>query len=253
MVYGPSTGFPDDCEYEYTCGPAAYRCSLALPRVRNNACYLPPHVRKRNPVAGWLSSKLDMETVERQTRAGREGKAQRKNSNKRRKAGHEQGDGGHPSDGHSRQGQQRGGMDSAGDKAVAQGGGAKERGGGGGAVPGKKRPREDASAAQGMSKHPFPTEYSDHFETPLQAYRDIEGPLALLSKLLGKKRKHLQIWDPYVSPRDKLPPRTTQKRSASRRRHGIHLRQALLLVLSIPVVSVAAEYGPRTVQRCETW
>lgn len=47
--------------------------------------------------------------------------------------------------------------------------------------------------------HPFPTEYGDHFETPLQAYRDIEGALSLLSKLLGKKRKHLRIWDPYVS------------------------------------------------------
>lgn len=57
---------------------------------------------------------------------------------------------------------------------------------------------------QSISKHhPFPTEYGDHFETPLQAYRDIEGSLALLSKLLGKKRKHLRIWDPYVSPQTK--------------------------------------------------
>ncbi|CAM9788579.1 unnamed protein product [Ectocarpus fasciculatus] len=61
---------------------------------------------------------------------------------------------------------------------------------------GKKRPgergRESAAAP-----HPFPTEYGDHFETPLQAYRDIEGALALLAKLLDKKRKHLRIWDPY--------------------------------------------------------
>lgn len=78
-------------------------------------------------------------------------------------------------------------------------------------VSGKKRPRDGkvpvaAAAVQsgsGASKskhHPFPTEYGDHFETPLQAYRDIEGALTLLSKLLGKKKKHLRIWDPYVSP-----------------------------------------------------
>lgn len=88
-------------------------------------------------------------------------------------------------------------------------GGREGREGGGGAMPlfsvsGKKRPREGekvATAVQsGTSKHhPFPTEYGDHFETPLQAYRDIEGALTLLSKLLGKKRKHLRIWDPYVS------------------------------------------------------
>ncbi|CAM9768591.1 unnamed protein product [Ectocarpus sp. 8 AP-2014] len=59
---------------------------------------------------------------------------------------------------------------------------------------GKKRPRESVAAPH---HHPFPTEYGDHFETPLQAYRDIEGALALLAKLLDKKRKHLRIWDPY--------------------------------------------------------
>lgn len=66
---------------------------------------------------------------------------------------------------------------------------------------GKKRPREaDGSGPLSfVSKHPFPTEYGDHFETPLQAYRDVEGALALLAKRLGKKRKHLRIWDPYVS------------------------------------------------------
>lgn len=31
-----------------------------------------------------------------------------------------------------------------------------------------------------------------------QAYRDVEGILASLAKLLGKKRQHLRIWDPYV-------------------------------------------------------
>lgn len=73
-------------------------------------------------------------------------------------------------------------------------------------VSGNKRPREGeevAAAVQGGTSkskhHPFPTEYGDHFETPLQAYRDVEGALAVLSKLLSKKKKHLRIWDPYVS------------------------------------------------------
>lgn len=68
-------------------------------------------------------------------------------------------------------------------------------------ISGKKRPRERAAGGKPSSvfTHPFPTEYGDHFETPLQAYRDVEGALALLAKLLGKKRQHLRIWDPYVS------------------------------------------------------
>lgn len=77
----------------------------------------------------------------------------------------------------------------------------------------KKRPREDTSSgvstinnnrninSVSSNKHPFPTEYGDHFETPLRAYQDIEGALSLLAKRLGKKRKHLRIWDPYVSPK----------------------------------------------------
>lgn len=80
-------------------------------------------------------------------------------------------------------------------------GNKRPRGDGAGAaaasLAGKKRPRESVAAPH---HHPFPTEYGDHFETPLQAYRDIEGALALLAKLLDKKRKHLRIWDPYVSP-----------------------------------------------------
>ncbi|CAM9747599.1 unnamed protein product, partial [Hapterophycus canaliculatus] len=60
----------------------------------------------------------------------------------------------------------------------------------------EKRPREKFQSRV-SAHHPFPTEYGDHFETPLQAYRDIEGALGLLSKFLGKKRKHLRIWDPY--------------------------------------------------------
>lgn len=65
----------------------------------------------------------------------------------------------------------------------------------------KKRRREDeVGGAQNSSpNHPFPTEYGDHFETPLQAYQDVEGALGLVAKLLGKKKKHLRIWDPYVS------------------------------------------------------
>lgn len=147
-----------------------------------------------------------METGERATatrvggegRQGKEGKAPRnKSKSKSKKRRRDTGDG-HPSKSDVQRRQQSGGTNKAGEKAVVKGAG----GGGGGAVhvAGKKRPREDATAAQSSTSkhHPFPTEYGDHFETPLQAYRDIEGPLALLSKLLGKKRKHLRIWDPYV-------------------------------------------------------
>lgn len=77
----------------------------------------------------------------------------------------------------------------------------------------KKRPRESvvANALNGMCSHPFPTEYGDHFETPLQAYRDIEGALSVLAKLLGKKRKHLRIWDPYVSTSVDTRPETSMQ------------------------------------------
>lgn len=168
-----------------------------------------------------------METGERQTSGGREAKARRKKSKKRRKVEH-------PSDDHSRQ--QRGVKDNAGERAAA-GGGA---GGGGGGGGGKKRPREDAPAVQSTSKHhPFPTEYGDHFETPLQAYRDIEGPLALLSKLLGKKRKHLRIWDPYVSPETERhhTKRMNEKKAGGRR----SVRHTDPIPITIPIVPVAAK------------
>lgn len=81
-----------------------------------------------------------------------------------------------------------------------------DRGGGKRANSGKKRPRESSGNAEGVGnvkvsqlQHPFPADYCDHFETPLQAYRDVEGALAFLAQMLGKKRKHLRIWDPYVS------------------------------------------------------
>eukprot|EP00903_Cladosiphon_okamuranus_P010333 g9776.t1 len=151
---------------------------------------------------------IDVETGKRATAisVGGEGKAP-SNKSKNKSKSKKRRDAGHPSENESEgvsdvQSRQRcGGTDKAGGKAVAKGGaGAGARAGAGAGVgAGKKRPREEATAAQSsVSKHhPFPTEYGDHFETPLQAYRDIEGPLALLSKLLGKKRKHLRIWDPY--------------------------------------------------------
>lgn len=33
----------------------------------------------------------------------------------------------------------------------------------------------------------------------MKAYRDVEMVLTMLAKRLGKKKKHLRIWDPYVS------------------------------------------------------
>ncbi|CAM9263308.1 unnamed protein product [Choristocarpus tenellus] len=49
----------------------------------------------------------------------------------------------------------------------------------------------------GSLHHPFPTEYGDHFETPMQAYQDVAGILSILAKRLGRRRKTLRIWDPY--------------------------------------------------------
>ena len=54
-----------------------------------------------------------------------------------------------------------------------------------------KRARED------VLRHPFPTVYTDHFETSLQAYSDILIPLDSLCKKLGKTRENLNIYDPY--------------------------------------------------------
>jgi hypothetical protein len=60
------------------------------------------------------------------------------------------------------------------------------------AQPSKKRKRADP-----ITEHPFPTDYCDHFETPLRAYQDIEAVLAALAKKLSKSRAQLRIWDPY--------------------------------------------------------
>lgn len=180
----------------------------------------------------------DMEGGEETTTVvGSEGKAKRKKSkkgNKRRK-------GGHPSDARSDHNMN---MQQCGETSNAGGGetgnAAEEAvvdGGGGGRGGGKKRPREDAPAAQNTSKHhPFPTEYGDHFETPLQAYRDIEGPLALLSKLLGKKRRHLRIWDPYVSP--DVTPSTTYNRSKK-----VEAKLAAVGACVIPTPSLSPSRG----------
>jgi len=46
-------------------------------------------------------------------------------------------------------------------------------------------------------QHPFITDYNDHFETSLDAYKDIAPLLDLYAAKLGKSRATLRIYDPY--------------------------------------------------------
>lgn len=43
----------------------------------------------------------------------------------------------------------------------------------------------------------FPTDYNDHFETPIQAYSDLLPVLQTLATQLGKTLSDLVIYDPY--------------------------------------------------------
>jgi len=47
------------------------------------------------------------------------------------------------------------------------------------------------------SKWPFPTDYLDHFETSLDAIKDIEPMLVRLAHALGKSKAQLVVYDPY--------------------------------------------------------
>ena len=49
----------------------------------------------------------------------------------------------------------------------------------------------------GGGRYPFETDYNDHFETSLAAYRDIAPILDLYAQRLGKTRSQLRIYDPY--------------------------------------------------------
>ncbi|CAM9404559.1 unnamed protein product, partial [Phaeothamnion confervicola] len=62
---------------------------------------------------------------------------------------------------------------------------------------GKKRSKSSSGGPGDGPAHPFPTDYCDHFETPLRAYRDAEPVLVGLAAALGKARAELQIWDPF--------------------------------------------------------
>jgi hypothetical protein len=47
------------------------------------------------------------------------------------------------------------------------------------------------------SEWPFPTDFGDHFETPLEAYRDVKPVLKRAAKALAKSSSELRIYDPY--------------------------------------------------------
>jgi hypothetical protein len=46
-------------------------------------------------------------------------------------------------------------------------------------------------------KYNFKVDYCDHFETSLEAYKDIKEILSHLAKSLNKKNEDLIIYDPY--------------------------------------------------------
>jgi hypothetical protein len=50
--------------------------------------------------------------------------------------------------------------------------------------------------AGSLARYPFPTEYGDHFETPLVAYKHLEPFLYCLAKRHGGK-EGMRIYDPY--------------------------------------------------------
>lgn len=43
----------------------------------------------------------------------------------------------------------------------------------------------------------FPVDYNDHFETPLQAYEDLNFIIELLTNDIGKEKRDVCIYDPY--------------------------------------------------------
>lgn len=71
-------------------------------------------------------------------------------------------------------------------------------------MPGMKRRRPDDAAnssPEGPGKvascHPFESDPSDHAETPFVAYADVAPMISQLATALGKRPKHLGIYDPY--------------------------------------------------------
>jgi len=48
-----------------------------------------------------------------------------------------------------------------------------------------------------LPSYPFPTDYADHFESPLRAYEDLEPFLQWLRRALRREKTSLHIYDPY--------------------------------------------------------
>lgn len=58
-------------------------------------------------------------------------------------------------------------------------------------------PAVSVSPTTTLPKYPYPTDFCDHFETPFQAYQDLEPVLFSLARALGKAKHSLRIYDPY--------------------------------------------------------
>mmetsp|Transcript_6404 Transcript_6404/g.7326 ORF Transcript_6404/g.7326 Transcript_6404/m.7326 type:complete len:312 (-) Transcript_6404:136-1071(-) len=64
----------------------------------------------------------------------------------------------------------------------------------------KHRKRKRTNRNEGGDEapsHPFIVDETDHCETPIEAYQDIESLLGVLAKVLGKTRKTVGLYDPY--------------------------------------------------------
>lgn len=61
----------------------------------------------------------------------------------------------------------------------------------------KSRKRQRKGAGGSGEALAFSSDFLDHFETPLAAYRDIEEALDAVARGLGKSRASLRVYDPY--------------------------------------------------------
>lgn len=57
--------------------------------------------------------------------------------------------------------------------------------------------RKPSSSSSSSSSWSFTVDYNDHFETPLDAYKDIVFVLELITRALRKTKAELVIYDPY--------------------------------------------------------
>ena len=65
------------------------------------------------------------------------------------------------------------------------------------ASPKRSQPPKPHNESRASDSYPFPVEYGDHFETPLEAYKDVAPVLSAVAKRLRKPTNTLAVYDPY--------------------------------------------------------